>query len=168
LTTPLRIRSAKREDVPLIFSLVVALAEYERSRERVAGTEELLERALFGPGPTAEAVIAELDGQPAGFAVFFTTFSTWLCRPGIWLEDLFVLPARRRAGVGRALLGHVASVAQGRGCARLEWSALDWNTPALNFYDGLGAERLHEWEQFRLEGRALARIAAGPGAEPGF
>ncbi len=163
MTHLVRIRPAQREDVALIFSLVVALADYERARERVSGTEELLERALFGPRPSAEAVIAELDGQPAGFAVFFTTFSTWLCRPGLWLEDLFVVPERRRAGVGRALLSHLAEVAQQRGCARLEWSALDWNTPALDFYARLGAERLNEWAGFRLEGPALARVAAPAG-----
>ncbi len=164
MTGRVRIRRARRNDVPLIFSLVVALADYERARDRVSGSEELLERALFGPQACAEAVIAELDRQPAGFAVFFTTFSTWLCRPGLWLEDLFVLPERRQAGVGRALLAHLAAVAQQRGCGRLEWSALDWNTPALDFYARLGAERMHDWEGFRLEGQALARLATAAAA----
>lgn len=154
-----RIRAATRADVPLLFSLVVALAEYERAADRVQGNEELLEQALFGGHPVAEAVIAEQDGDPVGFAVFFTTFSTWLCSPGIWLEDLFVLPERRRGGVGRALLAHLATIAAERGCGRLEWSALNWNTPAIDFYLGLGAERQHEWDSFRLEGDALLRVA---------
>ncbi len=144
----------------VIFSLIVELAEYERARDRVVGTPALLSRALFGDDPVAEAVIAELEGEPAGFALWFRTFSTWLCLPGMWLEDLYVAPDHRRAGVGRALLAHVARVAASNGYGRLEWSALDWNTPALEFYAGLGAERLQEWEVHRLEGEALARLAA--------
>jgi GNAT superfamily N-acetyltransferase len=104
-------------------------------------------------------VIAEVDGEPAGFALFHGTFSTWECRPGIWLEDLYVPPERRRAGVGVALLSHLAGLTRGRGCARLEWAALDWNTPALQFYDKLGATRLHEWRVHRLDGVALERVA---------
>jgi GNAT superfamily N-acetyltransferase len=111
----------------------------------------------------AEAVIAELDDEPVGFALWFRTFSTWLCLPGLWLEDLYVSPRHRRAGVGRVLLAHVAGVAVERGYGRVEFSALDWNTPALDFYAGLGAERLEEWQVHRLEGEALARLAAGAG-----
>jgi GNAT superfamily N-acetyltransferase len=159
----LRIRPAEPPDVELIFSLVVELAEYERARERVVGTPALLSEALFGDEPAAEAAIAELDGEPAGFALWFRTFSTWLCLPGLWLEDLYVSPEHRRAGVGRALLAHVARVAAHNGYGRVEWSALDWNAPALEFYAGLGAERLTEWEVHRLEGEALARLAAGTG-----
>lgn len=159
----LRIRRAKPADVELIFSLIIELAEYERARERVVGTPALLSDALFGDDPVAESVIAELDGEPAGFALWFRTFSTWLCIPGLWLEDLYVSPQRRRAGVGRALLAHVARVAADNGYGRVEWSALDWNAPALEFYGGLGAERLQEWEVHRLEGEALARLAACAG-----
>jgi GNAT superfamily N-acetyltransferase len=159
LTTGPRIRAAEREDIPLIFSFIVELADYERARDRVVGSEQLLDDALFGPDSVAEAVIAELDDRPVGFALFFRTFSTWLCRPGLWLEDLYVSRERRRAGVGQALLAHVAQRAVARGYGRVEWSALNWNTPALTFYAGLGAERLDEWQVHRLEGEALERVA---------
>jgi GNAT superfamily N-acetyltransferase len=158
-----RIRPAEPSDVELIFSLIVELAEYERARERVVGTSALLSSALFGADPVAEAVIAERDGESVGFALWFRTFSTWLCLPGLWLEDLYVEPEHRRAGVGRALLAHVAGVAADNGYGRVEWSALDWNTPAQEFYARLGAERMKEWEVHRLEGDALARLAAGAG-----
>jgi GNAT superfamily N-acetyltransferase len=166
LSDSIRIRPAERTDVALLFSLIVELAKYERAAELVTGDEELLHAALFGARPHAEAVIAEL-GEPgapradavAGFALFFGTFSTWLCRPGLWLEDLYVSPEYRGAGVGRALLSHLARVAVERGCGRLEWSALHWNTPALEFYEALGARRLDEWQGFRLDGEALARLA---------
>jgi GNAT superfamily N-acetyltransferase len=157
--TGVRIREARPDDVELIFSLIVELADYERAAERVVGTPELLADALFGSDPAAEAVIAEVDGQPAGFALWFRTMSTWLCRPGLWLEDLYVSPRQRRAGIGRALLGDVARLAVERGYGRVEWSALHWNTPALDFYEALGAERLHEWRVHRLDGEALQRIA---------
>jgi GNAT superfamily N-acetyltransferase len=156
-----RIRDAAPADVPLLYSLIVALAEYERAPEKVTGTEEMLDRALFGPTPSAEAVIAELDGLAIGFALFYSTFSTWECLPGIWLEDLFVPPEHRRAGVGAALLQHLARVAVDRGCARLEWTALDWNTPALEFYAKLGAEVMGEWKTHRLDGSALVGVASG-------
>jgi GNAT superfamily N-acetyltransferase len=156
-----RIRPAEHSDIELIFSLIVQLAEYERAPGRVVGTPALLAASLFGDDPVAESAIAELDGEPAGFALWFRTFSTWLCLPGVWLEDLYVAPEHRRAGVGRALLAHVARVAVDRGYGRVEWSALDWNTPALQFYAGLGAERLEEWDVHRLEGESLARLAAG-------
>lgn len=152
--------------MPLLLAMVRELATYERAAERVTGTEAQLERALFGERPAAEAVIAEADGEPAGFALYFTTFSTWLCQPGIWLEDLFVRPEHRRGGVGRALLSHLAALAVDRGCARLDWSALSWNTPALDFYAALGAERLDEWAIHRLEGPALDRVAGEAGARP--
>jgi GNAT superfamily N-acetyltransferase len=161
----IRIRPAERTDVALLFSLIVELAEYERAPEMVSGNEQLLEDALFGARPHAEAVIASLGAggagsdDVAGFALFYGTFSTWLCRPGLWLEDLYVSPASRGAGVGRALLAHLAGVAMERGCGRLEWSALRWNTPAIEFYEALGAKRLDEWQGFRLDGEALARLA---------
>ena len=156
-----RIREAQRGDVELIFSWIVALAEYERAPDQVTGNAALLDEALFGAAPSAEAVIAELDGEPVGFALFHGSFSTWECRPGIWLEDLYVPPERRRWGVGQALLSHLASLTIARGCTRLEWAALDWNDPALEFYEKLGATRLQEWLMHRLDGAALARVASG-------
>ena len=165
LSFRLRIRDARPDDVALIFGWIVELAEYERAREHVRGTPELLEDALFGPEPSAEAVIAETresdeaSWQPAGFALFYLTFSTWECRTGIWLEDLYVPPAGRRAGVGGALISHLARVTLARGYTRLEWSALDWNTPALNFYAKIGATRLEEWKIHRLDGAALEGVA---------
>jgi GNAT superfamily N-acetyltransferase len=166
LSTPVRIRDARRKDVGLIFDWIVELAEYERARELVVGTPELLEGGLFGPEPTAEAVIAETRAddraawQPAGFALFHLTFSTWECRPGIWLEDLYVPPVHRRAGVGGALVSHLARLTRARGYTRLQWSALDWNTPALDFYTKIGAARLDEWTVHRLDGAALEAVAA--------
>jgi GNAT superfamily N-acetyltransferase len=153
------IRPATRDDVPLLIELIGALADYERLREQVALDAALLEQHLFGERRAAEAVLAEVDGEAVGYALFFPTFSTFLGRPGIWLEDLFVLPACRRGGVGRALLLHVASLALARGCGRLEWSALDWNEPALAFYRELGARVLPEWHLHRLDGGALAAVA---------
>jgi GNAT superfamily N-acetyltransferase len=164
-----RIRDARPDDVELIFGWIVELAEYERAPDQVHGTPELLEEALFGARPSAEALIAETsdgDGawQPAGFTVFHGTFSTWECRPGIWLEDLYIPPAGRRAGVGGALLAHLAKITVARGYTRLEWAALDWNTPALDFYDKLGAARLHDWKIHRLDGESLARVAGRAGS----
>jgi GNAT superfamily N-acetyltransferase len=157
--TPI-LRPATPGDVDTVFELIVALADYEHLRHRVTGTRELLEMALFGPRAHAEAVIAELDSSPVGFALFFHTFSTFVCRPGLWLEDLFVIPERRRSGIGRALLAHVAAVAVERGCARMEWSALGWNEPALRFYAALGAETLEEWRTLRLDGDALHALGS--------
>lgn len=159
------IRDAGPDDVRLIFDWIVELADYERAGEMVRGTPELLAEALFGPQPTAEAVIAEVfdDGapsEPGGFALFHLTFSTWECRPGIWLEDLYVPPAQRRAGVGGALVAHLARVTLERGYTRLQWAALDWNTPALEFYARLGAARLEQWKLHRLDGDALATVAS--------
>ncbi len=167
-----RIREARRDDVALIFGWIVELAEYERAPEQVTGTPELLEDALFGPARSAEAVIAETrqdatpdtgadapPWRPAGFALFHSTFSTWESRPGIWLEDLYVPPLHRRSGVGAALLAHLAEITVARGYARLEWAALEWNEPALNFYDKIGARRLDDWILHRLDGAGLARFA---------
>jgi GNAT superfamily N-acetyltransferase len=158
-----KIRPADPADVELIFSLICELAEYERAPDAVTGTPDLLRHALFGPDPQAEALIAECRGEAAGFALFYRTFSTWECRPGIWLEDLFVRPEQRRFGVGGALLARVAAIALERGCARLEWAALNWNTPALDFYAKLGAQRLDEWIMHRLDEPALRRVF-GPAA----
>ena len=149
------IRAAAEADVELIYALIVELAEYERAPEQVVGTPELLRESLFGAHPAAEAVIAEREGQAVGFALFHGTFSTWECQAGIWLEDLYVPPQHRRGGVGSRLFAHVASVAVQRGCPRLEWTALEWNTPALSFYERVGAEMLNEWKLLRLSGKAL-------------
>lgn len=159
MTTPFTIRPAARADVPVLIELIGELADYERLRDEVVLDAELLERHLFGERPAAEAVLAEAGGEAAGYALFFSTFSTFLGRPGIWLEDLFVRPARRGGGIGRALLVHVAALAVERGCGRLEWSALDWNEPALGFYRGLGARRMDEWLLHRLDGAALTSVA---------
>jgi GNAT superfamily N-acetyltransferase len=159
LSAGVSIRPATPDDVELIHGQIVALAEYERAPDAVTGTPQMLASALFGPRPVAEAVIAEVDGESAGFALFHGTFSTWQCSAGLWLEDLYVDPAFRRAGVGGALVRHVAALAVKRGCARLEWTALDWNVPALRFYERLGASVLREWLLHRLEGEALARVA---------
>jgi GNAT superfamily N-acetyltransferase len=166
-SSPVQIRAAEQRDVGLIFALIRELAEYERAADQVRGNPELLAQALFGETPTAEALIAEREGQPLGFALFHGTFSTWECRPGLWLEDLYVPPEHRRSGVGGILLRRVAAVAVARGCARLEWNALDWNEPALSFYAKLGAQRLSEWELHRLDGAELERVAAGAASVAG-
>jgi GNAT superfamily N-acetyltransferase len=155
----IEVRAAQLGDVEAIFGWIVELAEYERARDEVRGTPVLLSEALFGARPSAEAVVAALGGQPVGFALFHATFSTWECKPGIWLEDLYVPPEHRRAGVGSALLAHLAALTVRRGCARLEWAALEWNTPALDFYERLGAIRLDEWRLHRLHGEALTGLA---------
>jgi GNAT superfamily N-acetyltransferase len=161
LSGEVEVRAAAPSDVEQIYSFIVELAQYERAPEQVEGTPELLAEALFGANPSAEALIAEIEGETVGFAVFHGTFSTWQCRPGIWLEDLYVPPEHRRTGVGGVLLSHLARLTVERGCTRLEWNALDWNTPALNFYARLGAERLSDWELHRLDGAALLRVADG-------
>lgn len=154
------VRSATPADVDALYGFIIELAVYEREPDAVTGTPSMLAEALFGDHPTAEALIAEIGGEPAGFAVFFTTFSTWECLPGIWLEDLFVGERHRKAGVGRALLSRLAALAIERDHARLEWHALDWNELALGFYERLGAERMPEWDLHRLTGETLAQVAA--------
>ena len=158
------IRRAAPTDISLILTLIRELAEYEREPQAAVATEELLRRNLFGEGigrgPVAECVIGEIDGTPEGFALFFMNFSTWLGRPGIFLEDLFVRPAARGAGLGKALLTHIAHLAVERGCGRVDWAVLDWNAPAIGFYQSLGAVALNEWTTFRLTGDALARLAS--------
>lgn len=157
------VRPAQAADVELIHSLIVALAEYERAPEQVVGTTEQLRTWLFGEDPAAEALIGEVDAVPVGFAIFFRTFSTWECCPGLWLEDLFVLPEYRRFGVGGRLLGSVARETVERGYTRLGWTALDWNEMALGFYRKLGATALDEWTNHRLSGATLRAVAAGAG-----
>jgi len=153
------IRPARRDDVPVIVRFIEALAAYERLSHEVVADEAMLDRALFGARPAAEAVIAEWDGVAAGFSLFFPTFSTFVGRPGIYVEDLFVVPEMRGRGIGKALLRHVAQLAVERGCGRLEWSVLDWNRPAIDFYEHAGARALAEWTMYRLAGEPLARFA---------
>ena len=158
-----RVRAATPDDVPLLLELFDELARYEKLENLLVADEELLTRALFGERPAAEALIAELDGEVAGYAVFYSTFSTFLAIQGIWLEDLFVRPDLRKSGAGRALLAAVAATLVERGGQRLEWSALDWNELALGFYRSLGAEQMNNWITHRLTGddlRALAREGA--------
>lgn len=154
----LRIRGAGRADCRLILTLIGELAEYERLAHEVVANESLLAEHLFGERPAAEVLIAEIGGEAAGFALFFTSFSTFLGRPGLYLEDLYVRPAQRGQGVGAALLQTVARLALERGCGRLEWSVLDWNTPAIGFYRALGAEPMDEWTTYRVTGAALERL----------
>ena len=153
------IRDAEPRDVSTLLELIAELAEYERAREQAVGTEALLGTALFGADPTAEALVAELGGEPVGCAIFYRTFSTWECRPGLWLEDLYVRPEHRRSGVGGLLINRLAQLARSRGYTRLEWEALEWNTPALRFYAKLGAELQEEWRTLSLKGPALDRVA---------
>jgi len=154
------IRSATEDDVPLILTLIKELAEYERLSHEVVATEEMLRDSLFGERRVAEALLGYLGDDPAGFALFFHNFSTFLGRPGIYLEDLYVRPEFRGAGVGRALLVHLAGLAKERGCGRLEWSVLDWNEPAIGFYKGIGASPVSGWTVYRLTGEALENLAA--------
>jgi GNAT superfamily N-acetyltransferase len=153
------IRLARAQDTALLLDLIAELAEYERLAHLLRADERMLQHTLFGERPFAEALIAERDGAPAGYAIFFTTFSSFLASPGVWLEDLFVRPAHRRFGIGRALLAAVAARTRELGGARLEWAALDWNELALGFYRGLGASTMNEWVSHRLDGDALDRLA---------
>lgn len=153
------IRPAVPADVPVILRFVRELADYEREPDAVEATEPMLAESLFGEAPAAEAVIAEHAGETVGFALFFHNFSTWTGRRGLYLEDLYVTPAARGLGAGRALLVHLAGIAVARGCARFEWSVLDWNTPAIDFYRAMGAVAMDEWTVQRVSGDALVRLA---------
>ena len=156
------IRPGRPEDAPALAAMIRALAEYERLTHLCVGTEDDLRAAIWASDPAAEVLIAHVDRQPAGFALFFPTFSTFLARRGLWLEDLFVYPEHRGAGVGKALLRAVAALARDRGCGRLEWSVLDWNTPAIRFYEGLGATVMPDWRIARVVGSAIDALAAEP------
>ena len=158
----LSIRPATPADLPLVAQFIRDLAEYEKLAHEVRFDEAGLGERLFGPRPYAEVVIGEIDGAPQGFALFFHNFSTFEGRPGIYLEDLFVRPEARGSGLGRALLSHLAMLAVERGCARLEWSVLDWNEPAIGFYRTLGAKAMDEWTVMRVDGGALAQLGARP------
>jgi GNAT superfamily N-acetyltransferase len=159
------VRDARPQDVPLLLELFRELADYERLAHELRATETLLEEALFGERPAAEALIAELGSDVAGYALFYPTFSTFLAIRGVWLEDLFVRPNHRGGGVGKALLATVAARAHTRGAKRLEWAALAWNELALGFYRRVGAETMNEWITHRLVGEQLARLAGESPAE---
>ena len=152
---------ATLEDVSAIFQLIHALAEYEKLSHEVVGSVEDLTQHLFGDRPYAECILARIEGQPVGFALFFHNYSTFLMKPGIYLEDLFVLPDYRGRGIGKALLQHVGKLTVERGCGRLDWNVLDWNSPAISFYQRMGAEIKPEWELCRVTGEALKRLASG-------
>lgn len=154
------IRAAVVEDVPVIFSFIKKLADYEKLAHEVVATEQSLRETLFGAGKTAEVAIGHFDKKPAGLVLFFHNYSTFLSRPGLYIEDLFVDESYRRRGFGAALLRHVARLAIERNCGRLEWSVLDWNEPAISFYKKLGAVPMSDWTLFRLTGQSLADFAS--------
>ena len=157
------IRRATAEDAGQILKFIQALAAFERAPDAVEATEDGLIRDGFGPNPFFQCLIADSDGQPAGFALYFFNYSTWVGRPGVYVEDLFVLPEFRRKGIGRALLKRVAAITMEYGCQRMQWEVLDWNTPAIDFYRELGAEFLDEWRNVRLGTEAIARLAGMKG-----
>ena len=158
----LEIRTTTEADVPIILSLIRELAEYEREPDAVVATEAGLREVLFGANRSAEVLLALENGDAVGFAVYFYNFSTWLGRPGLYLEDLFMRPNVRGKGYGRALLERLAQIAQERGCGRMEWAVLDWNDPAIQFYRKLGAEPMNEWTVFRLTQEGIAKLAGSP------
>ncbi len=153
------VRSARPDDVPTIFELISGLAEYEKLSHQVTGSVELLTEHLFGRHPYAEVILAESDEKAVGFALFFYNYSTFLTKPGIYLEDIFVQPEYRRRGIGKALIIRVAQLAVKRGCGRFEWSVLDWNQPAIDFYQQMGASVLKEWRICRVTGEALTQLS---------
>ncbi|HAB16690.1 MAG TPA: GNAT family N-acetyltransferase [Verrucomicrobiota bacterium] len=154
------IRPAVAGDVPVIFRFIQALAEYERLAHEVTATEATLQATLFGAQPSAEVLLAEFDGAPVGFALFFSNYSTFLAKPGLYLEDLFVLPEFRGRGFGKALLVAGARLAAERGCGRYEWAVLDWNTPSIQFYESLGARPMSDWTIMRVSGDSLEKLAS--------
>lgn len=160
------VRLATAGDVPQILAFIQALATYEREPDAVSATEADLLRDGFSTNPFYFCLIAESDGLPAGFALYFFNYSTWLGRPGLYLEDLFVLPEYRGLGIGKALLQRVAAIAVEKGCLRLQWEVLDWNTPAIDFYTAMGAEFLDTWRNVRVTGDALLRLAGHSSSEP--
>ena len=156
----LRIAPATEADLPLILDLILALAEYEKLAHVVTATPGRLRETLFGDQPAAEVVLAHWDLECAGFAVFFATYSTFLAQPGLYLEDLYVQPTHRRCGIGKALLRRLAQIAVERRCGRFEWAVLDWNTPAIDFYQSLGAVAMNDWTVYRLSRAAVEKLAA--------
>ncbi|MGO8758210.1 MAG: N-acetyltransferase family protein [Terracidiphilus sp.] len=159
------IRKATAADAALILELIRALAAFERAPDAVTATEEGLIRDGFGPTPYYFCLIAEHGGRPAGFALNYFNYSTWVGRPGIYVEDIFVYPEFRRKGIGKALLKEVAAIAMEHGCQRMQWEVLDWNTPAIDFYRSIGGEFLDEWRNVRLNGEAIRRLATCGGAD---
>ena len=153
------VRGATRQDVPLVLELIRELAEYEKLSHEVVATEDSLLEWLFGDRPVAEVLLAEYGTEAAGFALFFHNFSTFLGKPGIYLEDLYVRPRFRRSGIGKSMLAHLARLARERGCGRVEWSVLDWNEPSIRFYESLGAVAMDDWTVHRMTGEALERLA---------
>lgn len=161
VSSTIAIRPATPEDISTLFELIQALAAYEKLSHAVTGTVDELAAHLFGERPYAEALLAECSGQPVGFALFFSNYSTFLTKPGLYLEDLFVLPDYRRQGIARALLKHLGQIAVDRNCGRLEWSVLDWNAPAIAFYEQIGADILPDWRICRVTGTQLQQLASG-------
>jgi GNAT superfamily N-acetyltransferase len=159
----IEIRKATEEDIPLILNFIRGLAEYEKLSHEVIADEDTLRDSLFGDRPAAEVVIARIDGEPMGFALFFHNMSTFLGRRGLYLEDLFVIPSARGRGIGRALLSHLARIAVERNCGRMEWAVLDWNQPAIEFYEKLNARPMSDWIVYRLTGDALKEVAQNKG-----
>lgn len=155
----LAIRPATPADATIILRFIRELADYEKAIHEVEATEETVRESLFGPQSVSHAVICEVDGQPAGFAIWFYSYSTWLAKNGLYLEDLYITPEKRGAGAGRALLKHLARVAVEKGCGRFEWSVLDWNEPAIRVYDAIGGEPQNEWIRYRLWGEKLKAFA---------
>jgi GNAT superfamily N-acetyltransferase len=153
------IRPARLADTEALFKLIQALADYEKLTDQVIGTADLLKQHLFGAQPCVEAIVAEIAQQVVGFALFFPNYSTFLTQPGLYLEDLFVLPDYRSQGIGKALITTLAQIAHARGCGRLEWSVLDWNKPAIAFYQNLGADIRPDWRTCRVTGPALIHLA---------
>ena len=156
--TKIKIRNAEEKDIPLILSFIRMLAEYEKLSNEVSATEEILKESLFGKNPYAKVLLAEFSDEPAGIAIYFYNFSTFLGKPGLYLEDVFVKPHLRGYGIGKALLLHLARIAKENNCGRFEWSVLDWNEPAINFYKKLGAVPMEDWTIFRLTGKTLDEL----------
>lgn len=163
----LTVRAATVADIRLIFDFIVELAVYEKAAAEVVTNESGIADSLFGPAARARALVCELGGQPVGFAVYFYSYSTWLGKNGIYLEDLYVTPEFRGRGAGKALLQHIARIAVAEDCGRLEWSVLDWNTPAIAFYEALAAKPQSEWIRYRLSGNELRALAASTSPESG-
>jgi GNAT superfamily N-acetyltransferase len=159
----IQIRAATEADVQLLYDLILELAAYEKLGEKVAGTAETLRRSLFEQQVAEALLIETADGEAVGYAIFFTNFSTFECRPGIWLEDVYVRPEHRRGGIGLAVMEHLARIAEQREYARLEWCALEWNEPALSFYEGIGAKRLDDWRMLRLGKDGIRQLVSDAG-----
>ncbi|HEU4739899.1 MAG TPA: GNAT family N-acetyltransferase [Solirubrobacterales bacterium] len=157
----IEIRAATEADVQLLFDLILELAAYEKMADEVTGDAEVLRRSLFEQRAAEALLLETADGEAVGYAIFFTTFSTFECRSGIWLEDVYVRPEHRRGGIGRLVMEHLANLALDRGHVRLDWVALEWNEPALNFYEQIGARRLDDWKLLRLEKDGIKRLADG-------